>query len=305
MANISERSAKYETVIRPKGEDNIIKYGEKVLISEGQSDQRIQKDFVKVSYKLKNGARKVEMFAQIAERRDLHERRLHKISKGSLSVVLMGFDSTASANFKRRLPRSFKYLVEKLQAFVFNGYTIVGDGTTPALTAILTGNYVGARVARNRTTLNSWPWIMNNYKRKGYVTLYAEDDPLTASFNKMSGFRNAPADHYIRPFWLAVERHGLDGHHRNRSDFLYHVCLNNEPLHNITLNYVKDFLAAYNGVPKFAFPYFSYLCHGTGENLGFADKDLVLFLENYEKYRNNTILIIFGKLTLVDEMIRH
>jgi hypothetical protein len=293
LENISEKSAKYETVIRPKGEDHRIMYGNMVFIS--QDDQKINNDFLKVSYKLKNGSRKVEMFAQIVEKQSVLKRKLTN-ARPRPNVVLMGFDSTSNANFKRKLGRSFRYLVEKLDAFVFNGYTIIGDGTTPALTAILTGNLLSTMVSNNHTDLDSWPWIMKNYKRKGYVTLYAEDDPQVACFNKIGSFNNEPADHYIRPFWLSVERHGLDGRRRNKSASLHRLCLNNEPLHNITLNYVKDFLAAYDGMPKFAFPFFSYLPHGTGEKLSYADKDLLLFLKSYEKYRDNTILIIFGKL---------
>ena len=295
LASISERSAKYESVIRPKGEDDKIMYGEKVFIS--QDDREIDSDFVKVSYKLKNGTRKVEMFAQIVEKQDVFKRKPKLDTRPRPNVVLMGFDSTSNANFKRKLRRSFRYLVEKLDAFVFNGYTIIGDGTTAALTAILTGNLLRNKVTNNHTDLDSWPWIMTNYKRRGYVTLYAEDDPQVASFNRLGlgSFNNQPADHYIRPFWLAVERHGLDGRRRNKSLSQHRICLNNEPLHNITLNYVKDFLAAYDGIPKFAFPFFSYLPHGTGEKLSFADKDLLLFLKYYKKYRNNTILITFGK----------
>ena len=294
FANISEKSAKYETVVRPSREDDKIILGHKILVS--QSDQKIPSDFVKVSYKLRNGSRRVELFAQIVEKQEVLKRK-SKNTKQRPNVILMGFDSTSNANFKRKLGRSFRYLVDKLDGFIFNGYTIIGDGTTPALTAILTGNLLSAMVAKNHTYLDSWQWIMNNYKKKGYATLYAEDDPEVASFNRIGGFQSEPADHYIRPFWLAVERYGLDGRRRNKSSLLHRVCLNNEPLHNITLNYVTDFLAAYDGMPKLAFPFFSYLPHGTGEKLGFADRDLLLFLKNYKRtYHNNTILIMFGKL---------
>ena len=293
MVNISKNSAKFETIIRPKGDDNTILYGEKVFIF--QDERKVGSDFVKVSYRLKNGIRKVEMFAQVVEKREVLKRKT-KSNGARPNIVLMGFDSTSNANFKRKLKRSFRFLVEKLDAFIFNGYTVIGDGTTAALTAILTGNLLSAMPENIRSNLSSWPWIMTNYMQKGYVTLYAEDDPQVASFQKLGGFTNSPSDHYIRPFWLAVERHGTDGRRRNKSAPLHRICLNNEPLHNITLNYVKDFLDAYHGMPKFAFPFFSYLPHGTGEKLSFADKDLLLFLKSYTtKHRNNSILILYGK----------
>ena len=281
---------KYESILRPKGEDNRVIYGNKVYIWRDNS--KIQNDFLKVSYKFKNGSRKVEMFAQIVEKQHVLKRKVADNTKLRPNVVLLGLDSTSNANFKRKLKRSFRYLVDKLDAFVFNGYTIIGDGTTPALAALLTGNLLSTMLSNNHTNLDSWSWIMNTYKRKGYVTLYAEDDPLVASFKQVGSFHKEPADHYIRPFWLAVEHHRR---RRNQTATLYRVCLNSEPLHNITLNYVKDFLTVYDGIPKFAFSFLSYLSHGTGEKLSFADKDILLFLKNHEKHRNNTILIIFGK----------
>ena len=291
LASISKKSMKYESIIRPKGEDNSVMYGDKVHI--WPHNTKIRNDFVKVSYRFNNGSRKVEMFAQIVEKQHVLKRSESTDStRLRPNIILIGLDSTSNANFKRKLRRSFGYLVNELDAFVFNGYTVIGDGTTPALTAILTGNFLNIMLSKNRTNLNSWPWIMNKYKRRGYVTLYAEDDPLVASFKKVGGFHNSPADHYIKPFWLAVERYRR---RQNQTATLLRVCLNNEPLHNITLNYVMDFLAAYDGIPKFAFSFLSCLSHGTGQKLSFADKDILLFLKNYKKHRNSTILIIFGK----------
>lgn len=41
---------------------------------------------------------------------------------------MYGFDSLSRNAFIRKLPNSYKYLTENLQADVLNGYNIVGDG---------------------------------------------------------------------------------------------------------------------------------------------------------------------------------
>ena len=293
LDSILKKSVKYETIQRTEGDDDSITYGDEVFVFKNDKIIRqIQSDFVKVSYRTEDRSRKIEMFADVARKWHLAKQS----KEGHVNVVLIGFDSTSSANFKRKLTESYGYLVKKLQAFVFNGYSIVGDGTTPALTAMLTGKWLKS-LKGNFPSLDDWPWIMKDYKSRGYVTLYAEDDPRIASFNsRLGGFDKQPTDHYIRPFWLAMEQRGLNGRRRNKTDLLYRVCFDSEPLHNVTLNYVTSFLKAYSDMPKFAFSYFSYLPHGTGEKLNLADKDLLLFLKNYnEYYHNDTVLIIFGK----------
>lgn len=292
LDNVLKKSVKFETLERPEGDDDGVTYGNEVFFfKSNQKMHRIQSDFVKVSYRLDDRSRKVEMFAQVARKKKL----VKQPKENQLNVVLIGFDSTSNANFRRKLPESYSYLVNNLKAFVFNGYSIVGDGTTPALTAMLTGKSLKS-LADNLVNLDHWPWIMQDYKEHGYVTLYAEDDPRLASFNnRLRGFNMPPADHYMRPFWLSVEQQGMNGHKRNKTGVLYRVCFNSEPLHNITLNYVTSFMVAYSDMPRFAFAYISYLSHGSGEKLSFADKDLLLFLKNYEEYHKDSILIIFGK----------
>lgn len=59
-----------------------------------------------------------------------------------LNVLMFGFDSLSRNTFIRKLPRSYTFLKEHLNAFTLEGYNIVGDGTPQALIPILTGEYV-------------------------------------------------------------------------------------------------------------------------------------------------------------------
>lgn len=56
-----------------------------------------------------------------------------------LNVLMFGFDSISRHTFTRKLPKSYEYLTKELDAFILEGYNIVGDGTPQALIPILTG----------------------------------------------------------------------------------------------------------------------------------------------------------------------
>lgn len=56
-----------------------------------------------------------------------------------LNVLMFGFDSLSRNMFIRKMPQSYHYMKESLNAIVLQGYNIVGDGTPQALIPILTG----------------------------------------------------------------------------------------------------------------------------------------------------------------------
>ncbi|EDO37107.1 predicted protein [Nematostella vectensis] len=219
-----------------------------------------------------------------------------------LNVLMFGFDSSSRATFQRKLPRTVNYLEKELGAHIFKGYSIVGDGTTPILSALLTGKFVkelqhkAKEKKRDIENLDEWPWIMKEYGKHGYVSLYAEDDQKIATFNiRMKGFTTPPCDHYMRPFWLALEEHSLRKLKRAKKFPENNLeCMGSEALHNITLDYLYSLYEAYPNTPKFGFAFMSYLSHGIPEKLSYADNDLVGYLERYKKLRNNTILIILS-----------
>ena len=59
---------------------------------------------------------------------------------------------------------------------------------------------------------DDYDFLWSRNRRRGYVTLYAEDAPEIAIFNFMKkGFNRPPADYYLRPFSLAIEQVSLRG----------------------------------------------------------------------------------------------
>lgn len=71
----------------------------------------------------------------------LSESRCLLIDLSFTSIVLLTNKFILnSIAFQRAFPGAYEFLKTELNSVFMKGYSIVGDGTTPALTAILTGN---------------------------------------------------------------------------------------------------------------------------------------------------------------------
>lgn len=119
-----------------------------------------------------------------------------------------------------------------LQASVLHGYNIVGDGTPQALIPMLTG-YAEPELPETRKRMddahyvNVYPFAWKNFSASGYVTAYAEDCPYTGVFTyRLKGFDALPTDHYMRSFYLEVDRVIRD-HAR--------FCLGDKPRHVVSV----------------------------------------------------------------------
>lgn len=140
-----------------------------------------------------------------------------------------------------------------------------------------------------RKTIDNWPWIMKDYERQGYMTLYAEDDPGVSAFNlRLRGFANSPTHHYMRPFWLSLESE----HERDEPG----RCSKSESMVNHTLKYIESFFDACRTSRKFAFAFHSYLAHAHPNHLSLAEEDLMWFLRTFvdKGYLEDTMLVIMG-----------
>ncbi|XP_028391492.1 uncharacterized protein LOC114516265 isoform X2 [Dendronephthya gigantea] len=256
-----------------------------------------QSDFFRVEYRI-DGRRSSDLYARVSPRLDLIEKQ-NKIAEGfrdkglQLNVLILGFDSTSRANFVRKLPRVKSFLETELNTYFMEGMSIVGDATTPVLTAMLTGKDE-TKLPEGRTSfggkpIDNWPWVMRDYERQGYITLYAEDDPSVSAFNlRLEGFSQQPTHHYMRPFWLSLE----DMHERDEPG----RCSKSESMVNHTLKYINSFFDAYPSSRKFAFTFHSYLAHAHPNHLSFAEDDLMWLLRTFvdKGYLKDTMLVIMG-----------
>ena len=296
-----------ETIHRDNGDDGYVHYANQgnpfsASAEEFQPSEVITKsDFFVLKYKLSSGKEVTNYFAQAVPQQDVIDEssRMRQKLQGQneglgLNVAMLGFDSVSAANFRRKMPKSINFLKRSLKTYFISGQTIVGDGTTPALTAMLTGLYEmetseGRQGYDNSAPIDKWPWIMNLYKKHGYVTMMGEDDPTMGAFNlRLRGFEDPPAHHYARPFWLALE----EKYERDDPG----LCSRSTFMVNYTLDYVLSYFAAYPNTPKFAFAFMSYLTHAYPNHLSYADNDIVRLLRTFvdRKYHDNTVIILFG-----------
>lgn len=62
-------------------------------------------------------------------------------------MLMFGIDSMSDMAFQRKLPLTLEFLEKELNAVIFKGYNIVGDGTTQALLPIFLGNHLFQNVS--------------------------------------------------------------------------------------------------------------------------------------------------------------
>lgn len=125
-----------------------------------------------------------------------------------LDVYFIGFDSLSQMSFRRKLPKTVKFVEDVLEAVVLNGYNIVGDGTPQAFIPILTGSteeelpLTRKRFPEARYVDEVYPFAWKNFSDAGYITFYGEDAAAVGTFTyRLKGFKNQPADHYTRTFF--------------------------------------------------------------------------------------------------------
>lgn len=298
-----------ETIHRNDDDDNYVHFvnrGNPFDTSEEEIESSKvinESDFFKLTYKMKTGKENTYYFARVApqpnamnDSRTVRQTMKQRGRTGylDLNVVMIGFDSVSTASFLRKMPKSLDVLRASLKTYFISGQTVIGDATTPALTAMLTGAYEtdlpeGRQGYDNSAPIDNWPWLMKLYKEHGYVTLMAEDDPSMGAFNlRLKGFEQPPADHYARPFWLALEENS----ERDEKG----LCSRSTFMVNYTLDYLLSYFSAYPDNLKFAFSFMSYITHARPNLLSFADNELLRVLRTFveKKYHENTVIVIFG-----------
>ncbi|XP_034238528.1 uncharacterized protein LOC117643644 [Thrips palmi] len=253
-------------------------------------------DFVKTYCKSESGDYWNSILAGIRHSEEIFDRigweQIPKDALG-LSVIMWGMDSISRNNFIRKLPRTYTYLTDHLEALILEGYNIVGDGTPQALIPILTGftelelPETRKRKGSKATFVDAYPFIWNDFKANGYVTGYVEDQPDIGTFTyRLKGFNKAPVDHYGRSFYLAAESHW-----RNEKR-----CLGSQECHKIMLQYTENLMSVYRDKPHFMLSFLAQLSHDNVNLVGTMDDDLHDWLVDVHKrgLLNNTLLIVFS-----------
>ncbi|XP_050032860.1 uncharacterized protein [Dermacentor andersoni] len=210
------------------------------------------------------------------------------------SVLVFGLDSISRLSMMRLLPKTYTFLTDVLGSVVFRGMNKVGDNTFPNLVALLTGMEAYTQLKHpgpKGETFDDVQFIWDDFKRDGYLTLFAEDFPEYGVFNYLArGFRDPPTDFYFRPYCLAMESSFLM---RSSSN----LCYGNVPKHKLQIDYVRRFIEANNGSqPYFAFSFLVEISHEYMQQVAAADEDIVQFLTELRDrgHLDNTFLFFLS-----------
>ncbi|KAG7189383.1 hypothetical protein KM043_017030 [Ampulex compressa] len=254
-------------------------------------------DFADVRCESKNGKQWHSILAGVkhdpaAKRESSWDNVSNKALK--LNVLMFGFDSLSRNMFIRKLPKTYHYLKNYLNALVLEGYNIVGDGTPQALIPILTGKIelelpeTRKRMGQKANYVNVYPMIWNEYKKNGYITSFMEDVHHIGTFTyRLKGFKEQPTDHYMRTFYLTASPY-----------FRYSkkYCFGGIPRHMVMMNYIKSIFDVYKNQPKFVFGFHGELSHDSYNDVGVVDEDLYYWIKNLYEFGhlNNTVLILMS-----------
>ncbi|XP_064638766.1 uncharacterized protein LOC135494587 isoform X2 [Lineus longissimus] len=250
-----------------------------------------------------------QFFAHVHPRRDVFERideLRPKDGTKQMNVLMVIIDSLSHMSWKRKLPQTYRFLKNSLGSTVLDGYNIVGDGTTPNIVALLTGKQIEElpetrRSQYDSTYVDRYPLLWLDYEKKGYATLFAEDEPTMGTFNlRLNGFEKTPTDHYMRPFWQAIWESTLN---KNSPRF----CLGEKPKHQYMLDYGRDFFVKYHNVSKFGIIFHGELTHADNNPGEHIDTDLVKFLVALKSghYLDNTLLVVMSDHGARYSTVRH
>lgn len=265
--------------------DQYSAYGEKTFLSLNNRSAIMVDDFLRVTIRFRDGSEQTDFHASISEIPEVSEQKETRSSP--LNIMILAFDGTSAAHFERMLPKTYTYLKDNLESIMVKGYSVVGESTTPQLTALLTGRSLeencdfseARKEYASSTFVDVWPFIYKDLKRLGIVTMWSEDDYHIGTFTlRLNGFNDQPTDHYGRTLWLTTPGE---------------LCFNSQQQYKVQLKYLKSYMKSYPGKRKFGFTFFSDLCHREPGLVHAADSGITAFFESLQRENllNDTLFI--------------
>ncbi|KAJ8921093.1 hypothetical protein NQ315_015891 [Exocentrus adspersus] len=267
---------------KPKADegDNKVTYSVECY-SLGDS-ANIDEEFIKVQCTYENNTIYKDMFAFVPLKNTTPV--AVRISPRPLSVLVVGLDAVSRLNLHRQMPETVAYLTG-IGAVELLGYNKVGDNTFPNLVPVLTGMFEGE--LRN----SCWPtdkhhfdkchFLWDDYKLKGYTTVYGEDSSWMGLFNyQRRGFQKQPTDYAYNFFNRIAEKEIGNAHSMNVDQ-----CEGARLVYKDLLEYIGRFATTMdkNDVPYFGFFWGASLSHDYLNKPKLGDEDYRDFFKNLKE----------------------
>ena len=288
----------YRTIRRIHGTDDRVQFSDSCVPFTGEHELNKNTEHIFVECN-SNGQEVYSNAHAIITNRPKYEQRIKKSgikAKKPYKVMMLGFDSFSRKNFRRGLPMSQNYVHGKTEWFEMKGYTRIGNETFSNLFAALTGQSPKQKYKMcnptEKTFLDDCQFVWGDFKKAGYITVFAEDQLTRSAFNvRHLGFQNQPTDHYFRPFVLAAEQ-TLDT--KKLNDLVF--CLGKSVYTDHIFVYALKMVQIHETQPYFGVFYVNSLSNKQLSSSVVLDKKIaksfVKVIE--EKNDNDMIMIYFG-----------
>lgn len=215
------------------------------------------------------------------------------------NILILGIDSVSKLNFHRMLNKTLTTIVDELEGIELYGYNKIDDNTYPNLIPLLSGlssdELASACLSSNASAyyFDNCHFIWNEFKKRGYKTLFAEDSAALSLFNYFkSGFDKQPVDYYFRTILYQMEKEIAHNKIGN-----YKLCLGHRTPFDVFMNgYLRKFIKSMSNERFFSFFWTSSMTHDYINYPMLIDDDishLLTFMKD-EQYLDKTILLMLS-----------
>ncbi|KAL7030043.1 hypothetical protein ACKWTF_006493 [Chironomus riparius] len=215
------------------------------------------------------------------------------------NIMILGIDSVSKLNFHRMMNKTLTTVVEELDGIELHGYNKIDDNTYPNLIPLLSGlssdELASACLSSNASAyyFDNCHFVWNDFKNKGYSTLFAEDSAALSLFNYFkSGFDKQPVDYYFRTILYQMEKEIAHNKVGN-----YKLCLGQRTPFNVFMDgYLRKFIKSMSNELFFSFFWTSSMTHDYINYPMLIDDDLskLLTFMKDEQYLDKTILLMLS-----------
>ncbi|KAH7952692.1 hypothetical protein HPB49_000420 [Dermacentor silvarum] len=208
----------------------------------------------------------------------------------TISVLILGLDSTSRMNFHRHMVKTGQYLKDELGAFEFLALNKVEENSFPNLIPLLTGmaGSEAENIYRRYGKFDVLPLVWKTYKLKGYTTLFMDEWQAAGTFfyPNYAGFMRVPTDYCPTSILRLMEDEG-------GAEIR---CMGSRLKTTILVKYLADVLKLNRERPMFSFVWFSHVTHDSVNGLQLMDEPLEAFLRELSAYGilENTALLFMS-----------